>query len=193
MDPFDISVIERMNERLKLKCKTLEFFYEIEDGWRNIGIRQDEKILSTIILREPEEGNVRIENSVTSGPKKQHFNTSLRYLSAIIAIKENCKLESLAQSHITLYTMTKLFNCHIRDFNDSSDEFKPIKIGSLSINECEEMFKTVSEYQIIADVSEIEYDNYEQLTVDVINCQGFGGKRTKRRIKNRRRTYRHLL
>ena len=119
LDNFDLLVIDRINTRLQEKHKSLEFFYEFKDGWRTIGIRRisdSTDPLSAIELRNPEDDNLRIENSLTkSDSYGKHFNTSLRYLSAMIAIKEECSLESLAQSPISLYSMTKMFNCEIKN------------------------------------------------------------------------------
>jgi hypothetical protein len=197
LDNFDLSVIDRINTRLQEKHKSLEFFYEFT-GWRTIGIRRisnPSEPLSTIELREPDEGNVRIENSLTkSDSYGKHFNTSLRYLSAMIAIKEGCSLESLAQSPISLYSMTKMFNCKIKIFN-SDDEFIPIKMGSLTMEMCQTMIPMdpEEEYHIIAEVPVTEYDRYEKLVVDVITGQTIGGRRKRtKRFKNRRRTSRLL-
>lgn len=199
LDNFDLSVIDRINTRLQEKHKSLEFFYELTDeGWRTIGIRRisdTTEPLSAIELREPDDHNLRIENSLTNSQSyRKHFNTSLRYLSAMIAIKEGCSLESLAQSPISLYSMTKMFNCKIKIF-DSDDKFIPIERGSLTMEMCQTMIPIESEeaYHIIAEVPETEYDRYEKLVVDVITGQTSGGRRKRtKRSKNRRRTSRLL-
>lgn len=197
---FDPIVLEELNDVLKIKCSHLTFFYREKDGWRDIGINYHGVEASKIELREPENGKLRIETSLTSyyvGDKimvRRHFNKCLRYLAAMIAAKEGYLLESLANSPISLYSMTKMFNCKIRLFG--TDDFKVVTKGSLTMDVCKEMIEDDEiSYEIIADLE--SYETYKRLLIETfskIDCSTLGGKRKRtKRFKNRRRTLRLLL
>ena len=194
-------LIEELNVALQSKCPDFIFFMKSDDDqseWRIIGIKYKGIDASTIQLREPETHNgvsrLRIEYSMTkdyvNGKKmtQRYLNTCIRHLAAIIASHEGHLLESLAQSPISLYSMTKLFECEIRIFGEG--DFEPIVKGSLSLEDCRERIREdaedMKEYEILAKTSDFETLKSELLdAISTIKCETLGGKRKRRTLRSK--------
>lgn len=210
-DPFDISVIDRLNEILRVKCPHLSIFYErtpsIRGKYRRkIGfyynklaykdvevsyIELDANLANEITIQYS--STVDIEDGHKIQFKQRKLNLCLRLLAGMIAAKEGVGLSSVAVSPITLYTMVKYFDCTIqkeRGINDDNSQCRTPADCSKFMEQAEEepdndMAGGVS---ISIKTTIPNYDDMlEQLTkvLNGLNCVGLGGTRKKKAQKRK--------
>jgi hypothetical protein len=196
-DPFDVSVIDELNELLRSKCRNLSFFYEKTTPTRGkygrkIGFHYKDVEVSYIELDKNLWGEISILYSSTVDDfNKRKLNTCLRLFAGMIASKEGVGLTSSVVNPISLYTMIKYFNCKIQKHgvNENVSQCSTIdKCKTLmeQHNPDDDDFNSeaVSIY-VKTDVPNYD-DMFEKLKklIQEINCVGLGG--TRRKIKKKR-------
>jgi len=215
-DPFDVSVIDHLNEILHARCPSLTFFYEtprITSGkyGRKIGFHYNKTghtiEVSYIELGENLLNEVDIMYSSTvddmeTSFNKRKLNTCLRLLAGMIASKEGVGLKSVAVNPISLYTMVKYFDCTIQKKHGVNDDVaqcstlqKCITFMGQTTPENEEHDFLSGEVTVSIKTAVPNYDDMlEKLrtVIQEINCVGLGGRKKRtRKLKIRATKYIH--
>jgi len=142
-DPFDISVIDTLNEILRVKCPYLSLFYEKTPSLRGkysrkIGFYYN-KTVGDVDYKDVEVSYIELDANLANEMtiqysstveedehkikfKQRKLNLCLRLLAGMIAATEGVGLRSVAVSPITLYTMVKYFDCTIQKEHGVNDD-----------------------------------------------------------------------
>jgi hypothetical protein len=161
-DPFDVSIIDTLNEILRRKCPYLSLFYEKTPSLRGkysrkIGFYYN-KTVGDVVYKDVQvsyiELDANLENEITIQYsstveedehkikfKQRKLNVCLRLLAGMIAATEDVGLNSVAFSPITLYTMVKYFDCTIqkeRGVNDDTAQCRTLADCKTFMEQAEE-------------------------------------------------------
>jgi hypothetical protein len=214
-DPFNVSVIDELNELLRTRCPYLSFFYEKTTHTRGkygrkIGFHYNKTIgdvvykdveVSCIDLDKNLSGEVTILYSSTVDIEgiifnKRKLNSCLRLLSGMIASKEGVGISSSAVNPISLYTMIKYFDCTIQKEPGLNEDVSQCSTLEKCITFMEQ-YNSEEEHDFNGEAVRVliktDVPNYDVMLgklknlIQEINCVGLGGTRRKRKNKRTKR------
>ena len=206
-DPFDIGIIDKLNEILRVKCPHLSFFYErkVKRGKydRKIGFYYNKTVgdvdykdveVSYIDLGANLENEITIQYSSTLDEykikfKQRKLNVCLRLLAGMIAASEGVGLRSVAINPITLYTMVKYFDCTIqKEPGDDTAQCRTLAECKTFMEQAETDDHMGPAVSITIKTTVPDYDDMLEKLLKVINtglnCVGLGGTRKNKKIRH---------
>jgi hypothetical protein len=191
LDPFDESIIEELNELLRVRCPHLTLFYEKTPSLRGkysrkIGFNYKGDEVSHIDLDANLANEITILYSETvkeSHEKKfqeRKLNLCLRLLAGMIAASEGVGLSSVAVSPITLYTMVKYFDCTIQKVRGVNDDTSQCDTFAKCTKFMEQDEDSISIKTTPPDYVDM-LKKVKKVISTGLNCDGLGGTRKRKR------------